>query len=87
MSSAASAEVVDFIAVLDDLRRHGLSTRAIGKHAGVSHVAVLGYRDGAMPGHPVGERLVTLWCGLTNKKREELPRVRQFPSASKAASW
>jgi hypothetical protein len=87
MSKQQPPLVVDFEAVLDELRRHGFSARAIASHIGVSHVSVLGYREGAVPQFNIGERLVALWCGVTNKTVEQLPRMRELPSASKASSW
>jgi hypothetical protein len=81
------AEVVDFIAVIDALRRHGFGLRSIGAQVGADPSTVHDYHNGAVPRFHVGERLIVLWCGVTNQPREMLPMTRELPSASRVKSW
>lgn len=74
---AATDPLVDFEAVVLDLRRRGLSYRAIAGDIGVSESMTKNYANhGARPPYDVGERLVTLWTGVTLSRREDLPRLR-----------
>jgi hypothetical protein len=84
VSAPAHLVVIDWRAVVEGLRRAGLSFQAISMHANLPKSTVIGYRDGATPKHPDGERLIELWCGTTNHTREQLPKTRAYPSAAHA---
>lgn len=81
----SSAEIVtDWPAVIEQLRRAGLSFQAISQHTDLPKSTLIGYRDGSVPKHHDGEKLIELWCGATNHTRSQLPRTRIFPSAAHA---
>lgn len=74
---AASDPLVDFECVVLDLRRRGLSYRAIAVEIGVSESMTKNYANhGATPPYDVGERLVQLWIVHTLSSREQLPKQR-----------
>jgi hypothetical protein len=66
----AAETVVDFSALMFDLRRAGVKINAIAIRAHVSRSAVQNYFTGTMPLHPTGERILKFWCATTGKVRE-----------------
>lgn len=82
------ALVVDFIAVIDELRRHGISPGAIAGHLRIARSTVYEYHKGnTVPPHPVGESLLDLWAGVTGKPTSGAPRTTPLPTVSAARLW
>ncbi|HEX3913620.1 MAG TPA: hypothetical protein VHW71_08935 [Steroidobacteraceae bacterium] len=67
--------VVDFSALVFDLRRAGHAVNAIAIRADISRTAVRNYMAGTTPLHPMGERLLRLWTETTGNARELAPKI------------
>jgi hypothetical protein len=66
---------IDWFQIVVDLGRAGLPTRSVAGQIGVPKATILGWKQGAEPKHADGERLLELWCRMTGRGREHLPRV------------
>ena len=76
--------VVDWSAIIADLRRHGISTYQLEGLVGISKSQLVGYGAGtSAPLHAPGERLIEFWCQITTSTREQLPRTRPPLSAAR----
>lgn len=75
--------VVNWEAVIDDLRRQGLTMHKIAQECEIDRTSLYFYRDGGQPKHPDGEKLITLWMGMTNHTRNQVPMI--VPPLSAAA--
>jgi hypothetical protein len=82
------ALVVDFVAVIDELRRHGIAPGAIAGHLRIARSTVYEYHKGnTIPPHPVGEAMLDLWAGVTGKPSSAVPRTPPLPSVSATRFW
>jgi hypothetical protein len=72
---AAAERVIDFTAIMFDLRRAGCKVNAIAIRADISRTAVRNYFAGTTPLHPMGERLLRLWAETMGKVREAAPTM------------
>jgi len=87
MARLAFPPPVDFVELLLDLRRAGMSGRQVCKASGLTRGAIGEYRRGrCRPAFGKGEALIELWCSRTGRTRNEVPRlVGDALSASKVA--
>lgn len=69
-------ERVDWFRVLADLQYLGLSNSDVGQRLNIPKRTVGGWKEGAEPRHCDGEALIGLWCHMTAKTRDALPRER-----------
>ena len=69
--------VTDWVELIDELTRRGLSRRQIGDAmlTQLTDRMVNHYRAGVVPLHYRGEALIALWCRVTGSARESLPLV------------
>jgi hypothetical protein len=73
--------VVDWEALLEQLRALEIRTSDISSHTGISRQALGEYRQGIKtPLHSRGEALIQFWCRMTGKPREALPMTTALPS-------
>lgn len=76
-------QVVDWPALLDELRKKGFTLDTIADHIGLSQQALSDYRrDVSTPLYAKGEKLVEFWLHATSKPRSEIPRRQALPSAA-----
>ena len=76
---AAAKLAIDWPALIDELRRSGLSMTGIAEQCGVSLTAIKEWRQGIKsPLYASGEALVAFWCQVTGKSVEQLPRIQGF---------
>lgn len=78
---------VDWFRVMCDLQSKGYSLVNIAAAIGVAHSTLMGWRNPpyAEPRHADGERLVMLWCQVTEAPRDALPlNVDDMMSAARA---
>jgi transcriptional regulator with XRE-family HTH domain len=54
------ADPIDWPALIEQLRGKGLSFERMAARAGIPKSTLLGYKSGATPSHPNGERLLAL---------------------------
>jgi ribosome-binding protein aMBF1 (putative translation factor) len=88
MTQAKPEQVVDFEAVMLELRRHGFSQRSIAHQVKAPESTVKSYAYGTTsPTFDVGERLISFWCATTNRTREELPRTSSMSPARRIRVW
>lgn len=73
---------IDWSAILDELRRRGIGPSSVAEQIGIPKSTLLGWRDGAQPGHADGEKLLAFWCRVTSSARESAPRIRLYPSGA-----
>lgn len=74
--NAAAKPVIDWPAVIDELRQRGLTSAAIAEQCGISATTIKEWRQGIKsPLYSTGEALVAFWCQFTGKTVEQLPRV------------
>jgi hypothetical protein len=79
MSASQLTHRIDWQRLVLELRRAGLKSHLIAKHAMVSRPSIAYYGQGiCTPRHPTGELLIGLWCETMHKAREELPTERQI---------
>lgn len=74
--SAHAAQVlgVDFVAVIEELRKHGHGYHSISRATGLPESTLKNYAlTGTTPLHPNGERLVGFWCVAMQLPRELAP--------------
>ena len=77
-------DVVDWPALLHELRRMGFSLETIASHTRVSRQAVSSYLSAdRSPTHSHGERIVNFWLQATGKSRADI--LRRPPALSAAA--
>lgn len=76
--SATVEIVVDWQAMLNELRHMGIRTGQISMRVGLSSGNIREYRLGIKsPMHCNGERIIEYWMRLTAKTREQLPMVER----------
>ncbi len=71
----SKAITTDWFAVIAEINRHGVSVYAISAEIQVPRTTILGWKQGTEPKHTDGEALVILWQRITNKTRDQLPKV------------
>lgn len=77
--NAAAKPVIDWPEAIDELRRGGLSLKAIAAQCGLSPTTLTEWRQGIKsPTYANGEALVAFWCQYTGKGAELLPRCQPF---------
>ena len=83
--NAAPDQVTDFEAILDQLRRSGLTMTAIEHATGINRTTLVQYLvNGVVPLHPSGEKLIAFYCQYTSQLREGVPQRQRLPSAAHA---
>lgn len=65
----------EWFRILDDLARHGLTLSDIAYELDVSKSSIIGWKQGAEPRHSAGDALISFWCHIMQKSREELPTL------------
>lgn len=74
--NAAAKPVIDWPALIDEMRARGLTSAAIAEQCGCSATTIKEMRQGIKtPLYSTGERVVAFWCQFTGKSVEQLPRV------------
>jgi transcriptional regulator with XRE-family HTH domain len=74
--NAAAKPVIDWPALIDELRARGFTSAGIADQCGVSATTIKEWRQGIKsPLYATGEALVAFWCQFTGKTPEQLPRV------------
>jgi hypothetical protein len=68
-------EVIDFAAVIAELREQGVHLDDVAKQAKIDRTAPYRYLTGTQPLHATGEAIIEHWRSVTGKTREQLPRV------------
>ncbi|ARJ42896.1 hypothetical protein B1H58_13255 [Pantoea alhagi] len=63
----------DWFRVITDITRCGVPIHEIARELDVSKSAVIGWKQGAEPGHSKGEALIEFWRSVTHLSRERLP--------------
>jgi hypothetical protein len=67
--------VVDFARLVRDILARGEFTRgALAMHANIPRTSLFNYENGVMPLHPIGERLIEIWCKAFDMSRDKVPR-------------
>lgn len=64
---------VDWFRVLCDLHQAGVGNREAARLLDVPKSTLLGWKQGAIPKHHEGERLIELWCVQLGRERLLLP--------------
>lgn len=73
------APVTDWFRVIIELCTvHGYTHALIAMAVGAGKSTVQGWKNGSEPGHRDGESLITLWCSVTGKQRDQLPTISTF---------
>lgn len=67
---------IDWFRILSDMSRSGYSLQDIAEELDVVASTLIGWKKGASPRHHTGEALIALWCRVTHKSRDELPREK-----------
>ena len=81
--NTALEQVTDFEAILDQLRRSGLTMTAIEHATGINRTTLVQYLvNGVVPLHPSGEKLIAFYCQYTSEPRERVPQRRRLPSVA-----
>lgn len=65
---------VDWFRVLADLQFLGLTNLDVSRRLVIPHRTIGGWKEGTEPRHMDGEALIELWCSMTSKTRNALPR-------------
>lgn len=68
----------DWFRIILDVGRHGHIHSTIAMACGTAKSTVQGWKQGAVPRWNEGERLVCLWCSVSGKGRDELPRISDY---------
>ncbi|NVZ61243.1 hypothetical protein HX867_04035 [Pseudomonas gingeri] len=66
---------IDWFRVITEVLRSGYSIQGAADEIGVARTTLIGWKQGAEPRYSEGERLVLLWCQVTEQDRNELPMV------------
>jgi hypothetical protein len=78
---------VDFAQIVRALRVRGMSRNSIASTVSCPRQSIDHYANGTTPLHPVGERLIALWCQFLGKQREEIPlRFESIPPNASQSS-
>lgn len=65
---------VDFARLVRDCLTRGELTRgALAMHANIPRTSLFNYENGVAPSHPVGERLIGIWCATFDLPRDKIP--------------
>lgn len=65
---------VDFGRLIRDILARGELTRtSLAMHASIPRSSVFNYENGVTPLHPVGERLIEIWCKSFGLGRDRVP--------------
>jgi hypothetical protein len=79
-------EKIDWFRVIADLCAKGYTHTSIAVAVnGVNYNTVRYWRDGGAPRYEDGEQLIQLWCNVTGKCKEIIPRLPHNPPAQKIA--
>lgn len=66
---------IDWQRLIDDLYRAGLKPHVIAQRVGCARTTIQAYHNyGNSPLHQTGERLIEVWCEVTQRVRSETPR-------------
>nr|MBA2817026.1 hypothetical protein [Candidatus Pantoea persica] len=78
---------VDWFQVITDLTRTGCSLQQIADDIQVAKSTLLGWKQGAEPGHAAGEALIPYWRTVLARRRCELPfKIVHLKTRSEAAA-
>lgn len=79
--NATTNQVVDWPALLEQLRDREVRTGTISEHTGIAVSTLREYRGGLKsPLHSNGEALIRFWCKATGQVRELVPMTQAMPS-------
>lgn len=80
--NAAVRHVVDWVAMLEQLRAADIRTGTISEHTGIAVSTLREYRLCVhSPTHAKGEALIDFWCRVRGEPRDALPMTLALPSA------
>lgn len=66
---------VDFARLISDVLACGeFSRNSLATHANISRSTLFDYEKGMTPAHPVGERLIDIWCLSMLQSADAVPR-------------
>lgn len=71
-------EKVDWFRIVCDLCANGYTHATIAAAIGAGKSTVQGWKQGSTPNYEDGERLITLWCAVTQNGRESVRRVKRY---------
>jgi len=66
----------DWFRLIIDLNRAGFSLQTIASEIDVVASTLIGWKKGSEPRHHKGEALIDMWCRITKKERNDLPREK-----------
>lgn len=66
---------IDWFRVITMVLRGGYSIQSAADAIDVARTTLIGWKQGAEPRYSEGERLVLLWCQITEQDRSKLPMV------------
>lgn len=69
---------VDWFRVIVDLERNGYRHVDMAAAVGAGKSTLVGWKAGSRPAYDEGERLVMLWCMVTKKGRDSVPKVERY---------
>ena len=69
---------VDWFRVIVDLERSGYRHVDMAAAVGAGKSTLVGWKSGSRPAYDEGERLVMLWCAVTKKGRDSVPKVDRY---------
>lgn len=71
--------MIDWFRVLSDLQRCGKSVRAVAREKRIHYQRLYRVKNGGASdlSHDDGERVLSYWCDLTHRPRDEAPRLRR----------
>lgn len=71
-----SINKIDWFRILADLSRKGYSLQGIAEELDVVASTLVGWKKGASPRHHTGEALIEMWCCVTGRTRQDVPREK-----------
>ena len=69
---------VDWFRVIVDLERCGYRHADMAASIGSAKSTLVGWKKGSRPSYDEGERLIELWCSVTAKSRDSVPRTDRY---------
>lgn len=73
-----SDERIDWFRVIVDLDKRGYGATIVALSIDVPKTTLLGWKQGSRPRYEEGDRLLGLWCRVTEKPREAVPTISRF---------
>lgn len=81
---ATDPERIDWFQVLVDLGRCGVPASSAAAAIGIPKSTVQGWKQGAEPKFTDGEKLLSLWAGITRRELTSAPRIGVMLAAQRA---